>query len=131
MKFSSSGTILANLDSVKHLLGNEPQMIGTIPGIGCLDDQLTLFFDFWINQNKHYILSTVKDEQTFFNQLTLMRSDGPEFISFLHKWKLLRILKNDSFSTVWNWLVEELNIECSNQKAEDDADEKDDAEFQM
>ena len=116
--------VKALMNAVKSLLSNEPQMVGTIPGLGCLDDQLILFFDFWINQNKGVILSNVSSESTFFEQLTLLRSDGPEFTNFLHKWKLYRILKNDSFLTIWKWMVDELNIELKVEKAEDDVEDE-------
>ena len=58
----------------------------------------------------------------------MLRSDGPEFTSFLHKWKMYRILKNDSFLTVWEWVVDEISIELKVEKAEDDVDADDDEE---
>ena len=107
---------------IKTLLSNEPEMIGAMPGIGNLDEQLILFFDFWLKQNKSMILEDVTSKSLLMSQLTLFRSDAPEFNAFLQKWKLMRIFNNDSSIVVWNWMKEELNISSKAEKAEKDDD---------
>ena len=108
----------AIMASVKILLGNQPEMIGSIPGVGSLEDQLTLGFDFWLNQYKITLLEDVVDVEMFIEQLNLLKSDPKDFIPFLQKWKLIRILKNDVFSAIWKWICDELNIECKSDKEE-------------
>ena len=110
---------------IKTLLSNEPEMIGAIPGIGGLDEQLILFFDFWLKQNKSMILEDVTSQSFFISQLMLFRSDAQEFNAFLQKWKLMRIFHNDSFLAVWNWIKDEMNIPSKADKTEKDDDIED------
>ena len=112
--------VRAMMHGVKTLLGNEPRMIGLIPGVGNLDDQLVLFFDYWLDQCKQTILSEVESKETFLTQIMLFRSDNSEFASFLHKWKIMRIMHSDSFRPVWNWMVDEMNISVKSDKNEND-----------
>ena len=118
--------VRALMIGIKTLLSNEPEMIGAIPGIGNLDEQLILFFDFWLKQNKSIILEDVTSKSFFMSQLTLFRSDASEFNAFLQKWKLMRIFHNDSFLAVWNWMKDELNISSKAEKAEKDDDVEND-----
>ena len=112
--------IRALMHGVKTILGNEPRLIGSIPGIGRLDDQLSIFFDYWLDTYKSGILSEVETKELFLTQITLFRSDAPEFRSFLHQWKLMRIMHNDDFRPVWNWMVDEMNISIKAGKQEGD-----------
>ena len=114
--------VRAMMHGVKTLLGNEPRMIGSIPGVGNLDDQLIIFFDYWLDTYKQAILSEVESKDLFLTQITLFRSDGPEFVTFLHKWKLMRIMHSDAFRPVWNWMVDEMNISVKGDKDEMNAD---------
>ena len=124
--------VRALINSIKSLLGNEPQMIGAIPGIGSLDDQLQVFFDYWINQNKRIILSDVETPEMFFDQMMILKSDVMEYQTFLQKWKLMRMLKNDEFSSVWKWMVGELKISVKSQKQElDEEEKKNDDDFNL
>ena len=124
--------VRALINSIKSLLGNEPQMIGAIPGIGSLDDQLQVFFDYWINQNKRIILSDVETLEMFFNQMMILKSDVMEYQTFLQKWKLMRMLKNDEFSSVWKWMVGELKISVKSQEQElDEEEKKNDDDFNL
>ena len=120
--------VRALIMSVKSLLSNEPQMIGAIPGIGCLDDQMQIFFDYWLNQYKERILSEVESQSLFYNQLMLLKADPMEYQSFLQKWKLMRMFKNDSFISVWKWMIKELNVSIKNAKEEADQNDQKSAE---
>ena len=44
-------------------------------------------------------------------QLLVLKSDSKDFLSFLQQWKMIRIIKGDSFLEVWDWMRKELNIE--------------------
>ena len=116
--------VRAMMHGVKTLLGNEPRMIGLIPGVGSLDDQLILFFDYWLDRCKQAILSEVEKKELFITQIMLFRSDNSEFATFLHKWKMMRIMHSDSFRHVWNWMVDEMNISVKGKgdKNENDVD---------
>ena len=116
--------VRALMKSVKSLLSSEPQMIGAIPGIGGYEDQLQIFFDYWLNQNKEVILSQVESTNFFFEQLSILKMDQAEFQTFLQKWKLQRILENDSFLIVWKWMVDDLNISLKMPKEENDEEEE-------
>ena len=124
--------VRALVNSIKSLLGNEPQMIGAIPGIGTLDDQLRIFFDYWMDQNKAIILSDVETAELFFDQMMILKSDAMEYQMFLQKWKFMRMLKNDEFFSVWKWMVTELNLSVKSQKQElDDEEKKNDDDFNL
>ena len=58
---------------IKTLLSTQPEMIGALPGIGGLNEQLILFFDFWLKQNKIIILEDVTSKSLLMSQLTLFR----------------------------------------------------------
>lgn len=117
--------VRALMIGIKTLLSTQPEMIGAIPGIGGLDEQLILFFDFWLKQNKTIILEDVTSKSLLMSQLTLFRSDAQEFNAFLQKWKLMRIFNDNSFLPVWNWMKEELNILSKADKSEKSNDAED------
>ena len=117
--------VRALMIGIKTLLSTQPEMIGAIPGIGGLDEQLILFFDFWLKHNKTIILIVVTSKSLLMSQLTLFRLDAQEFNAFLQKWKLMRIFNDDSFLPVWNWMKEELNILSKADKSEKSDDAED------
>lgn len=111
------------MSGVKTLSGNQPEMIGSVPGIGALDDQMSVFFDYWVHQNKQAMLQEITSKSLFMSQLMLLRTDVQEFNVFLCKWKLIRILNDDSFISVWDWMKDELNSPCVQDKDEADLNE--------
>ena len=123
--------IRALMSYVKQTLAKKPEMIGSIPGLGCLEDQMNVCFDYWINAHKTAILSTVKDVNSFMEQILILKSDPKEFSMFLQKWKFIRMLKNDSFQAIWSWMKEELNIEIKSDKEEEDQEQKVDDDFDL
>lgn len=91
-------------------LGSHPELLGVLPSAS-LEDQLTAGFDLWLYDFKQTITAKVDDIYHFINQVTLMRTDHQEWISFLHKWKLQRIFYRDEFTKIWQFMVQELHID--------------------
>ena len=112
--------VKALMDFVKNIIHQKPEMIGSIPGMGGLEDQLVISFDIWLHANKTVILQRVSDSQLFIKQIVTMRSDPKDFVTFLQNWKLIRIFKNDEFDAVWKYMQKELNISVKSDKEEAD-----------
>ena len=94
----------------------KPKLLGIFPN-STLEDQLTADFDIWLSSNKLQIKNSVMNENILVQQLSILRTDHPEWMSFLHRWKLRRIIQDDDFIKVWSWVAAELNIE-GNDKGE-------------
>ena len=116
--------INALMTAVKTMLGNNPELIGSMPGAGSLTDQLAVCFGYWLNQNKSVIISNVASKELFLDQLMTLKSEQQEYKAFLHKWKLVRMFENDSFLKVWEWIKDELSIECHSHKEEADEEKQ-------
>ena len=104
--------VKALMEATKNVIETQPAMIGCIPAIGGLDDQLMVCFDFWLNKHKYSIKNKVVDFTLFMEQIMILKSDPKDFVTFLQKWKMLRIFNNDCFDPVWNFITTELSIEC-------------------
>ncbi len=113
---------------VKHVrscLEQHPELIGFIP-FSSTDAQITNAFDYWLSQHAVEIKERVREVSTFLLQIGALRSDNDEWRSFLHSWKLHRIMHGDEFTTVWQWVSRALNVELSSQKEEMDGPDDDD-----
>ena len=117
--------VKALMDSVQNIICKKPEMIGSIPGMGSLEDQLMISFDIWLHANRTMIFQKVSDSQLFIKQIITMRSDPKDFVAFLQNWKLIRIFKNDKFEQVWKFMQKDLNISVKNDKEEADIDAED------
>ena len=103
-------------------LGAHPEFLGLLPS-SSFDDQLTAGFDLWLYEYKQSICNKVGNIHDFINELALARSDGKDWLSFLHKWKLQRIFHRDAFSEVWSFVVQELHITIRTEIADEKEDE--------
>ena len=109
-------------------LSTKPELIGLLPCAGTLEDQMTAAFDYWLNDNKAAIKSNVKELNVVSDQFVILRQDPQDWIIFLNKWKIIRILHGDNFAATWDFVTLELGIELCNPKEELDIDE-DEEEF--
>lgn len=107
------------INIVQNEFTEKPELLGIFPN-SSLEDHLTAGFDLWLSNNKEKIRELVPDQNMLVEQLSILRSDHPDWIAFLHKWKLRRIIQDDVFNMVWTWVADELNIK-TNDKEEEEA----------
>ena len=107
---------------VRRCLEMHPELLGFIP-FSAVDEQITNGFDYWLNQHVMKIKSRIPDVATFLVQIGLLKSDEAAWRNFVHGWKMHRIMYQEDFGAIWNWIIQELNLEVRSDKEEADDDE--------
>lgn len=107
------------MDNVNACLNNRPELIGFIPFCPA-EEQVTNAFDNWLHEQREMIRNDVADISTFFMQISTLRGDERDWRNFVHIWKLHRIFFNENDKKVWDWVVQELNVEVKSDKEEAD-----------
>ena len=115
--------------SVKDAFINHPESIGCIMGAGSLEDQLTSAFDLWLHKNKIEITRKVADINLFIEQISVLKQDPRDWMTFVSRFKTERILKGNHFERTWIFMKTYLNIAESNDKEEIDEDDDFDIEI--
>ena len=97
-------------NSVETHFINDPQLIGSMPGI---DNQDTIAFDCWMNKYKHIIKDDPQIQgnvDALIHKICVLKTDMSEWNSFVTKWKLNRIFYEDNFTIIWNNVKNDLKI---------------------
>ena len=126
---------------LENVLNNEPELIGFIPGIGTLIEQIESAFYYWLHVNKD-IIKNKTEINVFMQQIITLKTDMIEWQEFLTKWKLLKIFHDNNSVIIWNEIKQNLNISISriddvqnvpttntNDKAEKDQQENEDIDL--
>ena len=109
----SKQRLAALKSSIESQLIHDPHLIGCIPGV---ENQETLAFDCWVNKYKDIIANdvSIKDSiEIFIEQVTVLKSEVPEWMAFVNRWKLNRILFNDDFNKVWTKVKSDLGLQVA------------------
>ena len=106
---------------------SNPELIGCVIGAGNMEDQLACAFDVWLKKHRPQIKNKVKNFEMFIDQVVLAKQDHQEWLSFVSRWKIERILKGDEFTSVWRYVRLYLNVEqiIDNTETENDKNEND------
>ena len=114
----------AFLDMMAEQMATKPQLLGLMPGLN-LKHQLLVGFQAWISNNMRRIIELGYNKRILCQQLAFLKGDNVDTILFLQHWKMQRIIFNDDFRVVWNFITVSLKIKKDSDKEESDIDEQD------
>ena len=98
-------------DAIKNLFLEQPDMIGSIPG---LKDQGTLAFHIWISHFRPVVLADPAiqaDPVEFARRMLTLKRDEASWRAFVEQWRMTRILFDNDFGVVFKAVKEGLRIQ--------------------
>ena len=97
--------------SVEDQFINDPQSIGSIPG---LKNQKALAFNCWLRQFKGVMLSDPAYRLTphlLSTKIIEMQRDPVSWDAFLSEWIVVRIVHDDDFTVVWGMIKSRMSVQ--------------------